>query len=291
MRHRIDLRGLLALLASCVVLAACWVAPPLEQGQRFDARKYFQGQALALAQAVDRRDADAVRRLIHDEGVDPDAIFDEHAMPLVAWPILNENAEGLRLLLENGADPNARRINRKRPSHSANNALVYAAGLEDQAYLNLLLDHGGDPNTVNSNDEALTYVARLKGQWPNVQLLIERGANVNYSLTSSGDNTVMAWYARLGDFEEVYWLLQHGGDPTVKTTPPPEYTGTENLEGWPILEAIYYLPVKPRVEEWQRKCQVWLREHGIARPPMPEFLRKRRAAFGLPTDDKDIPLP
>jgi hypothetical protein len=101
----------------------------------------------------------------------------------------------------------------------------------------------------------------------------------------------MAWYARLGDFEVVYWLLQHGGDPTVKTTPPPEYTGTENLEGWPILEAIYYLPVKPRVEEWQRKCQVWLREHGISRPPMPEFLRKRRAAFGLPTDEKDIPLP
>jgi hypothetical protein len=129
MRHRIDIRGLLILLASCVLLAACWAVPPQEQGQRFDARKYFQGQALALAQAVDRRDADAVRRLIHDEGVDPNAIFDDHAMPLVAWPILNENPEGLRLLLENGADPNARRINRKRPSHSANNALVYAAGL------------------------------------------------------------------------------------------------------------------------------------------------------------------
>ncbi len=101
----------------------------------------------------------------------------------------------------------------------------------------------------------------------------------------------MAWYARLGDFEEAYWLLQHGGDPTVKTTPPPEYTGSGNLEGWPILEAIHYLPVQPRGEEWQRKCQVWLREHGIARPPMPEFLRKDRATFGLPTDEKEIPLP
>lgn len=290
--HRwIDGRGFLVVFVSCMLLAACWAPPPPDQRQHFDARKYFQDQALELAQAVDRKDADAVRRLIRDEGVDPDVIFDDHAMPLVAWPILNENAEGLRLLLKNGADPNARRINRKRPSHSANNAMVYAAGLEDQTYLKLLLDHGGDPNTLSANNEALTYVARLRNLWPNVQLLIKRGADVNYALYGDKADTVMVWYAGLGDFEQVYWLLQHGGDATVKYTPPPEYTGEDNRGRQPILELIYYLPVKPAGEEWQRKCQVWLREHGIARPPMPEFLRKRRATFGLPTEEKDIPLP
>jgi len=290
--HRwIDGRGFLVVLVSCMLLAACWAAPPPDQRQHFDARKYFQGQALELAQAVDRKDAEAIRRLIRDEGVDPDGLFDEHAMPLVAWPILNEDAEGLRLLLENGADPNARRINPKQPSHSANNAMVYAAGLEDQTYLKLLLDHGGDPNTLNANNEALTYVARLRNLWPNVQLLIERGADVNYALHGNKADTVMVWYARLGDFEQVYWLLQHGGDPSMKYTPPPEYTGRDNRERQPILEMIYYLPVKPAGEGWQRKCQIWLREHGIARPAMSKMMRKDRATFGLPTEEKDIPLP
>ena len=243
----------------------------------------YTGDALKLAEAVDRRDADKVRRLIHDEGVDPNGVFSDHGLPIVAWPVLNRNPEGLRLLLDNGADPNARR---SRPDgRPINNAMIYAAQEPDQRLLTMLLDHGGDPNAENANGEALTFVAWLRDQWPNVQLLVLRGADVNYARNSGGDDTIAAWYARLGDFEQVYWLLQHGADPTVKMKGVPGVSE----DRMPILESIYYMPVKPGFVEWQQKCQRWLRERGITRPPIPAFLKERRKSLGLPSDEKDIP--
>ena len=69
---------------------------------------------------------------------------------------------------------------------------VNTAGLPDQRFLKLLLDRAGDPSTQSSNDEQLTHVATLNRQWPNVQLLIERGADINQPLyTLDGYNTVL----------------------------------------------------------------------------------------------------
>ena len=82
-------------------LVACSIPPPARQP--FRATDHFQGKALELAQAVDRKDAAAIRHLIKDEGVNPDTIFDQANMPMVAWPIINQNFDGLRLLLDNGA--------------------------------------------------------------------------------------------------------------------------------------------------------------------------------------------
>jgi ankyrin repeat protein len=144
-------------------------------------------------------------------------------MPMVAWPVINGNMEGLKLLLDNGANPNARKIEPLREyGKQRDNALVFAAGLADQRFLTLLLDRGGDPNTHNSNDEQLTYTATLHHHWPNVQLLIGRGADINQPLyTTDGYESVLSWYTRYGDFEEAYWLLQHGADPTRKMKADP----------------------------------------------------------------------
>lgn len=271
-------------------LTACRAAPSTEStASRLTAERHFEGKALELAKAVDRNDAAAIQRLIRQEGVDPDTIFTDQAMPLVAWPILNKNLTGLKLLLEAGADPNARRVDAKRPGgQQRNNAMVLAASEPDSRYLATLLDHGGDPNTHNSNGEALTHVAFLRNQWQNVQLLIERGANINEGLHDSGNyNTVVSWYSKFGNFDKVYWLLQKQPDVMRTTATQP---GSANPTRMPIVDDIYWLPVKPEMVEWQRKCQHWLRDHGIARPPMPIYLKERRAKLGLPSEEKDIPL-
>lgn len=292
------------------------------------AERYFDGKALDLAVAAEHGDAGTIRHLMRDENVDPDTIFAKgengQGMPLVAWPVYTENPEGLKAMLENGADPNTRRPERidKRyddgtESHKFryDNALVYAAQADDPIYLKLLLDHGGDPNTVNTNDEPLTFVAFLhQNQWQNVKLLVERGAKVNDPSFYPG--SPLEWYAGRGGFEQTYWLLQHGADPTKKvkgTAPAPtDAKGTPlpqpdapadgfawvkygkdgkpvYVDGMPIVENIYWHPGSPKTVEWQRKCQHWLRDHGIARPPMPASLRTMRKSFGFPTDEKDIP--
>ncbi len=281
---------LLAALLVPIVLAACQMQPPSQQSTAgFPARNYFQGKALQLAEAVDRNDAAEVRRLIKEDGVNPDVIFDDSAMPMVGWPVFNRNLPGLKLLLENGADPNARRVDPKRPSgQQRNNALVFASGMEDSRYLIMLLDHGGDPNTHNSNGEPLTYVATLQNKWPNVKLLVERGANVNEGLyVADGYNTVVNWYSSFGNFEQVYWLLQHGADVTRTTE---AHKSSANKMRMPVVDDIFWLPVKPRVIEWQRKCQQWLLAHGIARSQMPKQIKDDRIQLGLPSEEKDIPL-
>ncbi|MBN8947880.1 MAG: ankyrin repeat domain-containing protein, partial [Rhodanobacter sp.] len=220
----------------------------------------------------------------------PDTIFDQANMPMVAWPIINQNFDGLRLLLDNGANPNARKMMplRERGKAGEDNALVFAAGLPDQRYLKLLLDRGGDPNTMSSNDEQLTYVATLHHVWPNVQLLIERGANINQPLyTTDGYNTVLNWYTKYADFEQAYWLLQHGADPTRKIKADP---GTPNYGRMPMVEDIYYAPVRPDGVAWQRKCQHWLRDHGIQRTPEMGVWGDYRKKLGVASDPKDIPL-
>ncbi|MEJ1095848.1 MULTISPECIES: ankyrin repeat domain-containing protein [unclassified Pseudoxanthomonas] len=289
-RMRLSLLALLAIVGLLANLTACWAVPPTERTTpRFTAERYFEGKALELAKAVDRNDATAIRRLIKEEDVNPDTIFTDQAMPMVAWPVLNRNLTGLRLLLEAGADPNARRIDAKRKSgQQRNNAMVLAASEPDSRYLAMLLDHGGDPNTHNSNGEALTYVAYLRNQWPNVQLLIERGANINEGLYEAGSyNTVVGWYSSFGNFDKVHWLLKKGPDVTRTT---PTQPGSANPTRMPIVDEIYWLPVKPEMVEWQRKCQHWLRDRGIERPPMPIYLKERRQKLGLPSEEKDIPL-
>lgn len=282
--------NLVATLLFSTCLAACHAQPANKPAAAsFPASNYFQGKALALAEAVDRNDAADVQRLIKREGVNPDVIFDESAMPMVAWPVFNKNLPGLKLLLDNGANPNARRIDTQRPhGQQRNNALVFAAGDADSRYLAMLLDYGGDPNTHNSNGEALTHVAFLRDQWKNVQLLIERGANVNEGLyNDKGNDAVIDWYSRLGDFDKVYWLLQNGADPTKKIQ---AQKGSKQQYRMPVVDEIYWLPVKPQMIEWQRKCQHWLREHGIERQPMPIYIKEDRIKLGLPSEEKDIPL-
>lgn len=278
------------LLWGVMILSSCTPPDAAAPDQPFDAHDHFQGKPLALALAVDRRDAEAVRRLIKDEGVNPDTLFDQGHMPMVAWPVINGNLEGLRLLLDNGADPNARMMMplRKRGKAGEDNALVFAAGIADQRFLKLLLDHGGDPNTHSSNDEQLTYVATLHHQWPNVQLLIERGANINEPLyTTEGYDTVLNWYTEYGDFEQAYWLLQHGADPTRKIPADP---GSRNYGRMPMIEDIWYAPVTPDAIPWQRKCQHWLLDHGIQRTDAMGAWKEFRQRLGRPADPKNIPL-
>lgn len=288
-KHLFGFCNVMTLLFS-TCLASCHAQPASKSATAsFPASNYFQGKALELAEAVDRNDAADVRRLIKQEGVNPDVIFDESAMPMVAWPVFNKNLPGLKLLLDNGADPNARRIDSQRPhGQQRNNALVFAAGDADSGYLSMLLDHGGDPNTHNSNGEPLTYVATLRDQWPNVQILIERGANINEGLYDPDSyNTVVNWYSSFGDFEQVYWLLQHGADPTRTTETQKD---SANKTRMPVVDDIYWLPVKPHIVQWQRKCRHWLQDHGIERSPMPTQIKDSRIQLGLPSEEKDIPL-
>jgi uncharacterized protein len=257
------------------------------------AEDLFEGPGLALAIAAEHGQTETIRRLMREQKVDPDTIFaKEDGMPLVAWPVYTRNPEGLKAMLENGADPNARRpeyVDKQYDDGSGGryfsyeNAMVYAAKEENPIYLRRLLEHGGDPNTRNSNNEPLTYVAFItQNQWQNVKLLIEGGADIE---GASWSGRPIDWYSRRGGFEQTYWLLQRGADPThiTRAADPKQHY-------MPVVADIYWHPGSPATTEWQRKCQHWLRDKGISRPPMPEHLREMRKNLKFPFEEKEIPL-
>ena len=273
--------SILLLAAAFILLSAC------SPQSKYGADRYFEGNALALAIASEQADGEAITRLMKDDGVDPDRIFARDAgIPLLAWPLRARNLDGLQALLGNGADPNARAyktVDGRRLGY--NNAMVYAAKMDDPRFLELLLKHGGDPNTRNSANETLLFQAFVAGnQWENVKLLVENGADVNEENRGSAD-TVISWYTTRGAFEHAYWLLEHGADPTVMLT-----SSTGEPDRMLVAEHIYWGITTPDLLPWQKKCQQWLMARNIPRPPMPKGIRDKREAFGFPTREEDIPL-
>jgi len=277
------------LLLALTWLTGCNIAPAPEDTSQYNLKAIFPDnpKAQQLALAAEHGRVGAIHRLMKDEGFNPDPVFGRDGTPLVAWPIITHNPEGLKAMLDNGADPNAATpypVETGRTPRNDDNAMVWAAKQEDPIYLKLLLDHGGDPNTRNANRESLLFQAYIwHGQWQNVQLLVEHGADVNAYAGMLG--TILSKYTQYADFDRAYWLLEHGADPKADVMSgfnPPRYPG---------LEEIFWYPSKPVMQAWQRQCQIWLLQHGYQRPPMPEHLRKTRQDFGDPTEERGIPLP
>lgn len=274
-------------------LGGCLFSPPSPAAKSAHTRSlekwYPDKGAQALAVAAEFGDVAEVRRLMKEEGVNPDKHFSPEGMPLIAWPVFTKNPAGLKAMLENGADPNAAMpypLPPDRTPRNNDNAMVWAAKQEDTIYLRHLLDHGGDPNTRNVNNETLLFQAFIwQDQWQNVQLLVERGADIN---AKNRVTTTLHDYAGSGAFEKAYWLLEHGADPTPKGSLPPSQDHRSL-----IIESIFWKPMKPdsKGREWQVKCQQWLLARGYKRPPMPEHYRRDREAFGYEIDESKVPLP
>jgi hypothetical protein len=243
-------------------------------------RKFKDPRAQQLAIAAEQGDAAEVRRLMREEHVNPDQFFsaDGDGLPLLAWPILTRSVKGLRAMLENGANPNVYldfRTEQGEIRHRPN-AMVHAARNADPAYLKLLLEHGGDPNTRDDLNESLLQIPMYQGRrifggdpsdwdkWKRLQLLIEHGADVKVFLAERWP--VLFDYANRGQFDKVYWLLEHGVSPVSEWASIAALTPTAVFHQ--AIHDIYEYPVKTKAgKEWQRKCQDWLMRHGYPPPP------------------------
>lgn len=275
----------IALCAMWSVLPACSVqstdhagdgAPQPRQGsmvtQTLRIEQHFNGPELELARAAASGDAAAVARLVNEEHADPNAIS-PGGLPLVAWPVLQGNAAGVRALLEHGADPN-------RAAPAAGTVMTWAAKAEDPVLLQAFLEHGGNPGAVDHNGEPLTRVAALADRWDNVKLLVERGADVNATAHGQPGTSLLAYYSA-GQFDKAHWLLEHGADPGYKleTAPSEDRVGAQ-----PIVENIYWWPVQagrfPQLAQWQQRCQSLLAARGLPAPAEPAHLARLRASQG-----------
>jgi ankyrin repeat protein len=285
---RAPLRAAAATAALCTmwsVLPGCTVQTPEHAGDgaqqprqgstvthTLRIEQHFNGPELALAQASAAGDAAQVARLVGEDHADPNAVS-PGGLPLIAWPVLQGNAAGVRALLEHGADAN-------RAAPAAGTVMTWAAKAEDPAVLQAFLEHGGNANAIDNNGEPLTRVAALAGRWDNVKLLVEHGADIDATAHGQPNTSLLAYYSA-GQFDKAHWLLEHGADPgyRIETAPSEDRVGAQ-----PIVENIYWWPVQagrfPQLAQWQQRCQSLLAARGLSVPAEPPHLARLRASQG-----------
>jgi len=205
-------------------------------------------------EAVERNDGVAIRKY-KDSGGDVNVLGWDGSTPL--WTALEHKKRySYEALLECGADPNIIMRGKRVVTH-------WAAMEEDSWWLRLALEHGADPNLVNVGRGRPLEVSPLeaaissKGNLENVELLVERGADINkpdkynrYPLASAASQT---------NFNVVLYLLDQGADYKIA-----ECGGIKFLEDirdkYENKDVWYRLP-----EDRERLAEIysWLKSRGV----------------------------
>ena len=188
----------------------------LEHGAEVDTRSKDHSTPLRLASQHGKLE---MVRLLLDHGADPEAnaegYMGEKPLHKVSGGEYRSQEDGVRvaqLLLERGADVNARRNDHQTPLHVAS----YFGFVE---IVRLLLDRCADPEANAESDmgekplHKVSY-GKYRSQENGVrvaQLLLERGADVNTRRNDGWTPLNVASY--FGIVEIVRLLLDHGADP------------------------------------------------------------------------------
>lgn len=160
---------------------------------------------------------EAVVRLLLEKGADPNAKNDTGVTALMQ--VTNSVAKA-RELLEAGAEVNAQ-------SGIGNTPLIRAAVFWDgMPLVRLLLEHHADVNLGNCYGDSPLIAAAISGNVDTLRLLLDRGAKTDVDLplhpvdrngqplhpVFSGGQSALMWSALLGHEDAVRLLLDHGAE-------------------------------------------------------------------------------
>lgn len=160
------------------------------------------------------RGSDVLVKLMLENGADPDAQDEGHFTPLHR-AVLNNRTSTAKLLI----NPPGRRqeavkgANPNAVDGNRQTSLFIALGKGFGEMLQTLIDCGADPEIQNGDLMSVLIVAVMKRQTEMVRLLLEKGVNAN-AKSGSGD-TALEYAARTDYHEIVGDLMRHGGDPTI----------------------------------------------------------------------------
>jgi ankyrin repeat protein len=145
-------------------------------------------------------------QLLIDKGADVNAKNRRKSTPL-HWAVHDEAK--VRLLLSKGANVNARQVQGRTP-------LYLAAMLGNSVpTMRLLLASRADPNVASANGQTPLMLAAARGNVEAMQLLIESGAEVN-AKDGAGETALMAACTG-GNVRAVQFLIEHGADVKVRS--------------------------------------------------------------------------
>jgi ankyrin repeat protein len=172
-----------------------------------------------------------VMRLLLDAGADPNAKNRRNATALL-WAVTDAGA--VRLLLEHGADPNIKSIEGRTPLYLAS---TEPAGVD---IVKLLLDKGADPNGKDLTGRTPLMAASTAGNTEAMRLLIAKGAKVNASMGSGSTAIINAAASR--NLSAVQFLIDQGADVNSRTKRGA--TALDIAASWGSVEIVKLLLAK-----------------------------------------------
>ena len=157
--------------------------------------------ASPLADAVEKKDAAAIRALLADSAVDaaqPDGTTALH------WAVRHDDVVTATALLAAHANPNA-------ANRYGITPLSLACTNGTPALVTALLDAGADANAPLRGGETPLMIAARTGRLATVQALLARGARVDEKLALGGQTALM-WAAHEGHATVVEALIKAGAE-------------------------------------------------------------------------------
>ena len=184
-----------------------------------------------------------ITQLLLEYGADANA-RDDNGRTLLHIHII-KNKEIAQLLLKHGADVNAKNKRGEIALHTA----------ENKGVAQLLLEHGADANARDNNGKTPLHITENKEI---AQLLLEHGADVNAK--DRHETTPLHWWTRREDVAQL--LLEHGADVNAK-----DNDGRTPLRYAVIRRRTYKSVIEGRVQ--------LLLEHGAKVDTEDEWLMKK----------------
>lgn len=244
-----------------------------------DYRLFQNTSAWTLAKAVEDEDIAKIREEVTKDKSIVNFQEPRFGGTLLMFAIYNNQYESAITLVELGANPNLK------DTYRGATAVIYAADNSDPKYLKLLLNNKGNPNAVETAptkegdqarntplNKAISYID--PNSLEKVKLLVEAGANVNYS----NEGPVAYTFLPLADaitvrkMDIVLYLLEKGAD----------YRGViyTRIDGERIyiLEALRQCLIDLDSEQYENKLKVitFLKEKGLhySKEPIPDYVLK-----------------
>jgi len=184
-----------------------------------DYRLFQETPVWEIAKAVWQEDTAAINKIVKENKADIDFQEVKFGQTLLMLTVRNQNYNSCMALLELGADPN------KHDHYNGSSAMIAAAKMnetfsDNTKFLKLLLKYKGNPNDVEVGERRAGNTSRetplIASIQPNkissplskVQLLIESGADINY--TNEFHESALS-SAIIFDYYDIVLYLLHKG--------------------------------------------------------------------------------
>jgi len=200
-------------------------------------------QMACLSHLLTARAKQAICDLVN-QGVDINSQGDLDTS-LLQWAFWNKNIDGMRALLEEGANPAL-------IDDSGQTVMHYAAGIDDPVPLQTLLDAGVAPDVCNENGQTPIFEAIWNDCAPQFQALLGAGADVNAQGLAGSRPLHLAAKFSAGC---VLPLLEAGADPLAVDGNGRTFQYYLNVKDESIATDSFI--------KHKRDIEAWLVQHGV----------------------------